>query len=120
LPATLSRVALVTQQFRWNLQFDATVAGKRLRARVVEEQSYCSTEAGAIAVNTAVLTLLKGDSTLIEVGIDPLPPGLSFDRLAPTVTLVYIPLGLNKQMVVVGKNSEVKPDGMEKGILLLW
>ena len=120
MPATLARVALITQQFRWNLQFDAPVAGKRLRARVVDADSYCTTEAGAAAVNAAVLTLLKGDSQLIEVPVNPMPAGLTFDRVAPTMTLVYEPLGINKSVIVVGKTSEVRPDGTEKGTLLLW
>lgn len=119
MPATLARVALITQEFRWDLQFDAAVAGKRLRARVEEAPSYCSTEAGATAINTAILGLLKGDSQLLEVTVNPMPT-LSFDRLAPIVTLVYEPLGLSKDMIVVGRTTEVKADGTEKGSLLLW
>lgn len=95
------------------------MAGKRLRAKVVQEESFCSTEAGATAINTAVLGLLKGDSQLLEVAVNPMP-SLSFDRLAPIVTLTYVPLGLSKDMIVVGRTTEVKADGTEKGTLLLW
>ncbi len=119
MPATLARVSLITQEFRWDLQFDAAVAGRRLRARSVDGASYCSTEAGATAINGAILALLKGDSQLLEISINPMPQ-LTFDRLAPTVTLVYAPLGLSKDMLVVGRTTEIKVDGTEKGSLLLW
>lgn len=119
MPATLARVSLITEEFRWDLQFDAAVAAKRLRARVVEEGSYCSTQAGAVALNAAILALLEGDSQLMEVVVNPLP-SLTFDRLAPIVTLTYAPLGLSRDMVVVGKSTEIRADGSEKGSLLLW
>lgn len=120
MPATLARVALITQEFRWDLQIDLAVAGKRLRAQVADEESFCSTAAGAAAVNAAVFALLKGDSQLIEVPINPMPAGLSFDRLAPTATLSYEPLGLTRDVLIVGKTSEIRKDGLEKGTLLLW
>lgn len=120
MPATLARVSLITQDFRWDLQFDAAVAGKRLRARVVDEESYCSTEVGATTINAAILNLLKGDSQLLEVSVNPLPASLSFDRLAPIVTLNYEPLNLVRDMIVVGRNITIKADGFEKGSLLLW
>lgn len=119
MPATLARVSLITQEFRWNLQFDAAVASKRLRAKVVDEPSYCSTEAGAIAINAAILELLKGNNQIIEVYVNPLPE-ISFDRMTPKVTLVYEAMSLNKDMIIVGMTSETKPDGTEKGTLLLW
>ena len=119
MPATLSRVALITQEFRLDLQFDAAVAGKRLRARVEEGASFCSTEAGAAALNAAILNLLKQDSLLLEVSVNPMP-AMTFDRLAPVVTFVYDPLGISRDMVVVGRTSETKVDGTEKGSLLLW
>ena len=119
MPATLARVALITEEFRWNLQFDTAVASKRLRARTIEESSYCSTEAGAAAINSQILNLLKGDSQLIEVLVNPMP-SMTFDRLAPIVTMVYEPLGLSKDLIVVGRSTEVKADGTERGSLLLW
>lgn len=99
---------------------DLAVAAKRLRAKVVEEGSYCSTAAGAAAVNAAIFTLLKGDPQLIEVPVNPLPSGISFDRLAPTASLSYAPLGLVRDVLIVGKTTEVRRDGLEKGVLLLW
>lgn len=120
MPATLVRVALITEEFRWNLQVDLAVAGKRLRARVLEDESFQTTEAGAAAVNAAIFTLLKGDSQLIEVPVNPMPAGVTFNRLAPTATLEYAPLGLTRDVVIVGKTVEVRKDGLEKGTLLLW
>lgn len=120
MPATLARVALVTQEFRWDLKVDVSVAAKRLRARVVDAESFASTEAGASAENTAILNLLKGDSQLIEVPVNPMPPGINFAQLAPTAQLVYEPLGLTRDVLIVGKQTEVRKDGVEKGVLLLW
>ena len=120
MPATLARVALITEEFRFDLQLDADVAIKRLRAESEEVESFMSTAAGAAAVNGPIHTLLKGDSQLIEVEVNPMPAGVSFDRLAPTATLVYEPLGLVRDVLIVGKTTETRADGVEKGTLLLW
>lgn len=120
MPATLARVALITQEFRWDLQFDLEVAAKRLRARVLEAESFCSNAAGAAALNSEIFALMKGDNQLIEVPVNPMPAGVSFARLAPTATLEYAPLGLTREVLVVGKTTEVRRDGLEKGVLLLW
>lgn len=120
MPATLVRVAFITAENRWNLQYDAAVASRHLRARTLEEVGFCTSEAGAIAVNSAVLGLLKGDTQIIVVPVDPLPE-VTFDRQAPIATLTYEPLGIvNREMIVVGYTSEVKADGTSKGSLMLW
>lgn len=119
MPASLARVALITQEYRWDLQLDAAVAGKRLRARALEAPSFASDAAGAAAENAGIFALLKGDSQLIEVQVDPLP-ALSFARLCPTAQLSYEPLGLVRDVLIVGRTSEIRPDGLEKGTLLLW
>lgn len=119
MPASLARVALITEEYRWDVQLDLTVVGKRLRARTVEATSFASTAAGAAAENAAIFALLKGDSQLIELQVDPMP-ALGFARLCPTAQLSYEPLGLVRDVLIVGKSTEVRPDGVEKGTLLLW
>lgn len=120
MPATLERVAFITNEFRWVLAADAAVAVRRKRARTMETESFLRTEAGAIAVNTAIFNLMKADRQLIELPVNPMPPGLDFTRLAPTATLVYEPLGLTRDVLIVGQTIEVRRDGKEKGTLLLW
>lgn len=119
MPATLARVALITEEFRWDVQLDLAVAGKRLRARTIEAASFASSAAGAAAENSAIFALLKGDSQLIEVQVDPMP-ALGFARLCPTAQLSYEPLGLVRDVLIVGKSTEVRSDGLERGTLLLW
>lgn len=102
------------------LELDLGVPARRLRARVADEESFCSTQAGAQAVNAAVFALMSGDSQLIEVPVNPMPQDVSFDRLAPTALLSYAPLGLERDVLVVGKSTEVRRDGLERGSLLLW
>ena len=120
MPATVARVALITQEWRYDLQIDTAVAVKRLRAKVAAGESFASTAAGAAAENAAIFALLKGDSQLIEVPVNPMPAGIVFNQLAPICTLVYDPLGINRQCIIVGKTTEIRPDGLEKGTLLLW
>lgn len=120
MPATLARVALITEKFRWDLQQDPSVKTKRLQAVELEEESVLSSAVGAADVNADVFELLKGDRQLIEVELDPMPAGVSFDQLAPAATLAYEPLELTREVLVVGKRTQVRPDGAEKGTLLLW
>jgi hypothetical protein len=120
MPATLARVALITNEFRWEVEIDAAVAVKRKRARTMEAESFCTNLAGATLINQAVFALLKGDRQLIEVPVNPMPEGVIFNRLAPTATLVYEPLDLEREVIIVGKTSEVRRDGLEKGTLLVW
>src|SRR4051812_8778649 len=103
MPATIARVAFITREFRWELEIDAAVAVKRKRARVMEAESFSPTPAGATAITQAIFALLKGDRQLIEIPVNPMPPGLAFNRLAPTATLVYEPLDLTRNVIIVGK-----------------
>lgn len=119
MPATLARVALITQEFRWDLRYDTAVAGRRLRARSEEAESHCSTAAAAAEINAAIFDLMKGDNQLIEVEVDPMPP-ITFGYTCPTATLVYEPLGISRDVLIVGKRTEIRADGVEKGSLLLW
>lgn len=120
MPASLERVAFITNGFRWDLEVDALVAVKRKRARVQEAESFCTNEAGASVINAAVFALMKGDRQLIEVPVNPMPEGLDFGRLAPTATLSYEPLGMEREVIIVGQTTEVRKDGLEKGTLLVW
>lgn len=120
MPATLARVALITQEYRWDTQVDLTTALKRLRARSLEVPSYASNATAAAAVNIGIFELLRGDAQLIEATVDPMPSALNFARLPPAATLVYEPLGISREVLIVGKKSEVRRDGVEKGVLLLW
>ncbi len=120
MPATPARAALVTQQFRWDLRQVAGVLTLHPRAREEDAESYCSTAAGAAAVNSDILALLSGESQLIEVSVNPLPADLDFSRVAPTARLEYPRLGLSRDVLVIGFTAEVRADGQEKGTLLLW
>lgn len=120
MPAELSRVAFITSEFRWDVEIDPAVPVRRRRARFMESESFCSDEAGASALNAAIFALMKGDRQLIEIPVNPMPEGVSFDRLAKTATLAYEPLNLVRDVVIVGKTVEVRRDGKEKGTLLVW
>lgn len=120
MPATAARAALVTQEFRWDLRVVAGVLAIHPRAREEDAESYCSTAAGAAAVNSDILNLLSSEAQLIEVSVNPMPEGIDFARLAPTARIEYPPLGLSRDVLVVGLTTEVRADGVEKGTLLLW
>lgn len=119
MAATSDRAALQTSQFRWDLRVVAGVLTIHPRAREEDAESYCSTVQGAASINSDILNLLSSPGQLIEVEVNPLPP-LSFDRLAPTATLIYEPLGLDRDVLIVGVTRDVGPDGIETGTLLLW
>lgn len=120
MPATAARAALVTQDFRWDLRRLGNVLVIHPRAREEDAESYCSTAAGAASINSDILDLLSSEAQLIEVQVDPVPEGISFERLAPTVRLEYPALGIARDVLVVGISTEARADGVEKGTLLLW
>lgn len=120
MPATAARAALITQEFRWDLRVVNGVLTIHPRARDEDAESYLSTAAGAAAVNSDILNLLSSEAQVIEVTVDPMPSGISFEKLAPTATLSYPPLGLSRDVLIVGQTTEVRKDGVERGTLLLW
>lgn len=120
MPATAARAALITQEFRWDLRQVAGVLTLHPRARQEEAEGYCSTAAGAQAVNSDILALLSSEGQLLTVEVNPLPAGVNFDGLAPTAHIEYAPLGISRDVIIVGVTSEVRADGLEKGTLLLW
>lgn len=120
MAATAARAALVTQEFRWDLRQLNGVLTVHPRAREEDAESYCSTAAGAAAVNSDILALLSGEAQLIEVPLDPIPAGIDFARLCPTARIEYPPLNLSRDVLVVGLSSSVAADGREVGTLLLW
>ena len=121
MSATLARVAFVTEQFRWHLQLDATIAQRHLRARSETEiPSFCTDLTGAERINGDLFDLLSGDAQILEVDADPLPEGIDFARFAPTAHLSYSPWGLDADMLIVGVTSAVRADGLLTGKVLLW
>ncbi len=120
MPATAERAALITQEFRWDLRVVAGVLSIHPRAREEDAESYCSTAEGAAAVNSDILNLLSSESQLIEVAVNPIPTNIDFTRVAPTARIEYPPLGLSRDVLVVGITTEVRADGEERGTLLLW
>jgi hypothetical protein len=120
MPATPARAALITQEFRWDLRVVAGVLAIHPRARDEDAESYCSTAAGAASVNSDILNLLSSEAQLIQIEVNPMPTNISFDQVAPTATITYPPLGLSRDVLVVGLTTEVRADGTEKGTLLLW
>lgn len=120
MPADLARVALITQEFRWDVQLDLAVPGRHPQARSDDNApSYCTNAAGAATINSAIFSLLSGDNQLLEIEIDPLPE-IDFSQMSPEASLVYDPLGLTRTCVIVGCASVMKSDGSEVGTLLLW
>lgn len=120
MAASVARAALITNEYRWDLRVVAGVLTIHPRAREEDAESYCSTPEGAAAVNSDILNLLSTEAQLIQVEVNPLPEGISFERVAPTARLEYSPLGLSRDVLIVGLTSEPRADGVEKGTLLLW
>lgn len=119
MPASAARAALVSSQYRWDIRIVAGVLTAHPRAREEAADSYCSTADGAAAINSDILNLLSAEAQLMEIEVNPLPP-LNFRQLCPTARLEYAPLGISRDVLIVGFSSEIRADGTERGSLLVY